>query len=62
MNEKLSWLLQCHYNLFHADMIQRAMYDDSVSLLDFIVGCVAIHQSEKQSDDDEYTPSEFKNV
>ena len=62
MDEKLSWLLECHYNMFHADLIQRAMYDDSVSLLDFVTGCVAIQQNERNSDDDEYVPSEFKNV
>ena len=62
MNDKLSWLLESHYNLFHADMIQRAMNDDSISLKDFIAGCVAIHTSERDTDEDEFTPNEFKNV
>ena len=62
MDEKLSWILESHYNLFHADMIQRAMYDNNVSLLDFINGCNAIRESERDTDDDEFTPEEFKNV
>lgn len=62
MNEKLSWLLESHYNLFHADLIQRAMYDDSVSLLDFINGCYAISKSEREGDNDEFVPTEFSNI
>ena len=62
MQDKLSWLLQSHYNIFHADMIQRAMNDDSISAEDFIKGCVAIHTSERDTDDDEFTPAEFQNV
>lgn len=62
MEEKLSWLLESNYNLFHADMISRAIYDDNVSLKDFIVGCAAIHISERDTDDDEFTPKEFENV
>ena len=62
MTEKLSWLLDCHYSLFHSDMISRAMHDDEVSLKDFITGCVAIHTSERDTDDDEFTPKEFENV
>lgn len=62
MDEKLSWLLESHYNLFHADMIQRALGDDTISLKDFVTGCVAIHTSERDTDDDEFTPNEFKNV
>lgn len=62
MQDKLSWLLQSHYNTFHADMIQRAMNDDSISAEDFIKGCVAIHTSERDTNDDEFTPAEFQNV
>ena len=62
MNDKLSWLLESHYNLFHADMIQRAMNDDSISIKDFVTGCVAIHTSERDTDDNEFTQKEFKNV
>ena len=62
MQDKLSWLLQSHYNTFHADMIQRAMNDDSISAEGFIKGCVAIHTSERDTDDDEFTPAEFQSV
>ena len=62
MQEKLSWLLQSHYNLFHADLIQRAMTDTNVSIKDFILGCVAIHTSERDTDNDEFVPKEFENV
>ena len=62
MQDKLSWLLQSHYNTFHADMIQRGMNDDSISAEDFIKGCVAIHTSERDTNDDEFTPAEFQNV
>lgn len=62
MQKKISWLLRSHYNLFHADMMQRALNDESVSLKDFITGCVAIHTSERDTDDDEFTPEEFKGV
>ena len=60
MNDKLSWLLESHYNLFHADMIQRALSDDAISLKDVIAGCVAIHMRERDTDDNEFTPNEFR--
>ena len=60
--EKISRYLQTRHNMFHADMIQRAMFDDSISAEDFINGCVAIHASERDTDDDEFTPAEFENV
>ena len=59
MNEKLSWLLESHYNLFHADMIQRALNDDSISLQEFVDGCTAIDASERYTENDEFTPKEF---
>ncbi len=60
--EKLSWLVCCHYNVFHADLITRAMTDDNISMKDFIIGCVQIHQSEKDNEYDEFVPKEFENV
>ena len=62
MNEKLSWLLDCHYNLFHSDLINRALHDDRVCFADFIKGCVDIHLAELDDDGDEYVPKEFKNI
>lgn len=60
--EKLSWFLEHHYNLFHADMIYRAILDDSVSANDFINGVIAIGLAESDDDSDEFTPEEFINV
>lgn len=59
---KLGWLLASHYNMFHADMISRALHDDSVTIQDFIHGCVSIVMAERDTDDDEFTPKEFENV
>lgn len=60
MQEKLSWFLENYYNLFHADLISRAMHDDSISLADFIDGVYAIKMDE--SENDEFVPEQFKNV
>jgi len=60
--EKLSWLLSSHYNMYHADMILRAAFDDSISQTDFLRGCVDIHQSEKDTDDTEFSPKGWENV
>ena len=59
---KLGWLLDSHYNMFHADMISRALHDDSVTIQDFIHGCVSIAMAERDMDDDEFIPKEFENV
>ena len=60
--EKLSWFFEQYYNLFHADMICRAILDDSVSANDFINGVIAIGLVESDDDSDEFTPEEFINV
>lgn len=59
MDDKLSWLLENHYNLFHADLIKCAMYDNKISLLDFIDGCKAISKSEAETENDDFVPKEF---
>lgn len=60
--EKISWYLQTRHNMFHADMIQRAMFDENISLADFITGTTEIVVSERDTDDDEFTPTQFQNV
>lgn len=60
--DKLQFLLQRHYNLFHADMIMRAIFDNDVSFSDFSDGEYKINVSERMTDDDEFTPEEFANV
>lgn len=62
MNEKLMWLLEIHFNLFHSDLISRAFHDDNVSLEDFISGCEKIGLAEGEDYYDEFVPEEFKNV
>lgn len=61
-NDKMKWLLESHYNLFHADMISRALYNASISLKDFILGCSGINVSERDGENDEFTPKEFANI
>jgi hypothetical protein len=61
MNEKIMWILESKYSLFHADLICRAMHDDSISLEDFINGCKKISESERD-DVDEFVPNEFKSL
>ena len=60
-DKKLEWLLNSHYNVFHADMIWNAMHDDNVSMEDFIHGCVMIHVEEGK-DNDEFVPTEFEHL
>lgn len=60
--DKLDWLLCSHLNLFHADMVNRALHDKNVCLKDFITGYTAIYTSECNDGDEEFTPTEFKNV
>ena len=60
--EKISWYLTARHNMFHADMIQRAMFDENISLAEFITGTTEIVVSERDTDDDEFTPTQFQNV
>lgn len=55
MEEKLNYLLEHHYSLFHADCISRALHDDSVGLPEFIKGIKDIRLSIRE-DIDEYNP------
>lgn len=62
VTEKISWYLQARHNTFHADMIQRAMFDDKVTMANFISGVSNIVVNELKNGTDEYTPAEFENV
>ena len=62
MDEKLKWLLDNQFNLFHADIIWNALHDENISLDKFIAGYNAIKASERDTDDDEFVPEEFKNL
>ena len=60
--DKLSEILRNHFNLFHADMIYRAVQDDTISVEDFKLGVLAIKSAENKSFDDEFIPQQFQNV
>ena len=58
MEEKIKWLLEHKYNLFHADVINSALHNGKVTLENFRRGCVAIETAE-ENDDDEFEPDWF---
>lgn len=62
MNEKLTYIIEQKFNLFHADLISRAIFDESITLEQFTEGYNAICDSEKNTDDDEYIPDVFSNI
>lgn len=62
MDDKIKYLLDYQFNLFHADLIWNALHDESISVVDFIAGYDAIKESERDTDDDEFVPEEFKNL
>ena len=39
---KVTYILTQKYNIFHADLIARAIQDDSMSIEDFWSGCLTI--------------------
>lgn len=61
MSEKISNYLTWRHNIFHADLIYRAIYNERVSVKDFLSGCKKIYESERDGED-EFIPSEFENV
>nr|DAF03163.1 MAG TPA: hypothetical protein [Caudoviricetes sp.] len=58
--DKLGALLEQWHNLFHADLIMRAILDESMSREDFIHGCREILANEV--DEDEYTPQCWEGI
>ena len=59
--DKLLNILQQHFNLFHANLICRAVQDDTISVNDFKFGVKAIQDSE-ECGQDEFVPQVFQNV
>lgn len=56
-DEKISLFLTDRYSMFHADLIQRAMFDDSIDKEAFMRGIYLIDESFRSMDDnDEYVP------
>ena len=59
--EKVNCFLKLKYNIFHADLITRAMQDESISVGQFEIGCYLIAIAEKQ-DKDEFVPKGWEEV
>lgn len=59
--EKVNSLLKLKYNIFHADLITRAMQDESISVEEFEGGCITIGAVEFINED-EFVPSGWGEV
>ena len=59
--EKANCFLKRKYNIFHADLITRAMQDESISVGQFEVGCYLIAIAEQQ-DKDEFVSKGWEEV
>lgn len=61
--EKISLFLTDRYSMFHADLIQRAMFDDSIDKEAFMRGIYLIDESFRtMEDNDEYVPDGWEEV
>lgn len=61
--EKISIFLTDRYSMFHADLILRAMTDDSIDNDTFMRGIYLIDESfRSMEDNDEYVPDGWENV
>nr|DAX37914.1 MAG TPA: hypothetical protein [Caudoviricetes sp.] len=59
--EKVNSLLMLKYNVFHADLITRAIQDENISVDKFVIGCNLIGIAEQQ-DNDCFVPSGWEEV
>lgn len=59
--EKVNCILMRKYNIFHADLITRAIQDESISVDKFVIGCNLIGLAEEQ-DKDEFVPKGWEEV
>lgn len=59
--DKVNSLLMLKFNIFHADLITRAIQDESISVDKFEIGCDLIGIAE-QRDDDEFVPRGWEEV
>lgn len=57
--QKLTALLETHYNLFHTDLIRRALTDDYITLSSFGNGIREILRAEAK-DNDEFVPDRWE--
>ena len=59
--EKVNYILKRKYNIFHADLITRAIQDERISVNQFEIGCNLIGLAEEQ-DNDYLVPSGWEEV
>ena len=59
--EKMNCLLELKYNVFHANLITRAIQDENISVEEFEGGCITICAAEF-IDEDEFVPSGWEGV
>lgn len=59
--EKVNSLLMTRYNIFHADLITRAVQDENISVEEFEGGCITIVAAEFINED-ELVPSGWEEV
>ena len=58
---KVNYILTQKYNIFHADLITRAIQDENISVEEFKGGCITIDAAEFINED-EFVPSGWEGV
>lgn len=59
--EKVNSFLKRKYNIFHADLITRAIQNDRITLEQFDVACGVIAMAESV-DNDEFVPKGWEDI
>ena len=59
--EKVNSFLKMKFNIFHADLITRAIQDENISVEEFERGCITIGAAEFINED-ELVPSGWEEV
>ena len=59
--EKVNYILKRKYNIFHADLITRAVQNDRISVEQFKIACGVIAMAER-ADDDEFVPKCWEGI
>jgi hypothetical protein len=59
--EKVNYILKRKYNIFHADLITRAVQNDRITVEQFKVACGVIAMAER-SGDDEFVPKIWEDM
>lgn len=59
--EKVNCFLKRKYNIFHADLITRAIQDENISVEEFEGACITIDAAEFINED-EFVPSGWEDI